>query len=99
MWTAEHSIEATLEPEAVWQRWADVAGWPEWNADIEHVELQGPFAAGSMIFMTPRGQDAVALRIAVARDGEVFVDEAEVAGTVVCTTHRIDRLPADRVRV
>jgi hypothetical protein len=99
MWTTEKSVEAVVEPEAIWRRWADVARWPEWNADIEHIELRGSFAAGSTIAMTPRGQDTVTLRVAEAREGELFVDEAEVAGTVVRTTHRIERLSAGRIRV
>lgn|GEM_PF-2221068 len=43
MWLTEHSIETTVSPEAIWQQWADVASWPEWNADIERIELDGPF--------------------------------------------------------
>jgi hypothetical protein len=41
----------------------------------------------------------VELRIVEAAEGERFVDEAEVAGTVVRTTHRIDRLDGGRARV
>ena len=64
MWTTEHSIEATGSPEAVWRVWADVPSWGEWNPDIERIELDGPFAAGSTITMTPRGQEPVELEIA-----------------------------------
>ena len=57
MWTTEHSLEAPGSPEAIWRVWADVPGWGEWNPDIENIEIDGPFAAGSTITMTPRGQD------------------------------------------
>jgi uncharacterized protein YndB with AHSA1/START domain len=99
MWTTEHSRETTVAPEAIWQRWTDVEGWPEWNGDIERIELRGPFAAGSTIAMTPHGQETVELRIAEVVEGELFVDEADVDGTVVRTLHRIDRLDGGRVRV
>jgi hypothetical protein len=99
MWTTEHSIETTASADAIWRLWADVERWPEWNRDIERIVLEGPFAAGSTIAMTPHGQDTVELRIAEAVDGEMFVDEADVGGTVVRTTHRIDRLDGGRVRV
>ncbi len=99
MWNVEHSAEAGLEPDAIWRTWAEVDRWPEWNPDIAAVELDGPFAAGSTITMTPLGQEPVELRIAEARPGELFVDEATVAGTVIRTMHRIDRLEAGRVRV
>jgi uncharacterized protein YndB with AHSA1/START domain len=99
MWTAEHCIETTADPEAIWRAWVDVARWPRWNADIERIELTGPFAPGSTIAMTPRGQEPVQLRLAEVVAGERFVDEADIAGTIVRTTHRIDRLGEGRARV
>jgi hypothetical protein len=99
MWAIEHSTETSLEPEAIWRGWAAVDRWPEWNSDIERISLAGPFAPGSTIAMTPRGQETVELRIAAAVEGELFVDEADVGGTVVRTTHRIDRIGTDRFRV
>jgi len=99
MWTTEHSLETTVAPEAIWRAWADVERWPEWNADIERIELSGRFATGSTIAMTPRGQVTAELRIADAVEGELFVDEADVDGTIVRTTHRIERVDDERVRV
>ena len=99
MWTSEQSIETTASPEAIWRLWSDVAGWPEWNADIEHIEISGRFAAGSTISMTPVGQDPVELRIAEAVKPDLFVDEAEVANVVVRTVHRVERLDGDRNRI
>jgi uncharacterized protein YndB with AHSA1/START domain len=99
MWTNEQSIETAASPEAIWRLWSDVAGWPEWNADIEHIEISGPFAAGSAISMTPIGQDPVELRIAEAVEPDLFVDEANLGHIVVRTTHRIERLEGNRSRV
>jgi len=99
MWTTEHAIEAPGSPEAIWRIWADVPRWGEWNPDIEHVELDGPFAAGSTITMTPRGQEPVELVIAEAVEPHRFVDEADLGEVVVRTLHRAERLEGDRVRV
>src|SRR5215218_3654064 len=52
MWTNEQSIETVASPEAIWRLWSDVAGWSEWIADIEHIEISGPFAAGRPISAT-----------------------------------------------
>lgn len=87
MWTSEHSIETTSSAEAIWRLWSDVAGWPEWNADIEHIAISGPFSAGSTITMTPAGHDPVELRIAEASEPELFVDEADLGDIVVRTIH------------
>jgi uncharacterized membrane protein len=99
MWRTEHSIETDVAVDAIWRAWADVARWPEWNGDIERVELTGPFATGSTIAMTPHGQEPVHLRVAEVIEGEQFIDEADVAGTVIRTTHRIEALDARRVRI
>src|SRR5438132_14213679 len=99
MWATEHSIETSAAPEEIWRLWADVADWPEWNGDIERIELIGPFAAGSRIVMTPIGQEPIELRIAEAVERERFVDEAELGEIVVRTIHRIERLERGRARV
>ncbi|MEU3772068.1 SRPBCC family protein [Streptomyces sp. NPDC032472] len=99
MWTYEHSIETDAAPEAVWALWADVENWGTWNADIEHIELDGPFETGTAIVMTPAGQDPVHLRIAEAKPGELFVDEARFDGLLLRTVHRIDRGRDLRTRV
>jgi hypothetical protein len=99
MWEYEHSIETAIAAESLWARWADVASWGEWNADIEKVELRGPFAAGSEIAMTPRGDDPVILRLAEVRENETFVDVAEFGGVVIRTAHRLERLDAGRTRI
>jgi uncharacterized protein YndB with AHSA1/START domain len=99
MWSVEHETEAELQPEAVWRAWADVERWPLWNADIESISIDGPFAAGSTIAMAPKGQETVELQVTEAVENERFVDEANVAGTVVRTTHRIDPVDRDRLRI
>jgi uncharacterized protein YndB with AHSA1/START domain len=99
MWTNEQSIETTASPEAIWRLWTDVAGWPGWNADIEHIEISGPFATGSTIAMTPAGQDPVELRIAEAVEPESFIDEADLGDVVVRTLHSVERVDHDRNRV
>lgn len=99
MWITEHTHETTAAPEAIWRLWADVDTWPEWNGDIERIELTGPFSAGSQITMTPIGQEPVELRIAEAVEPQLFVDEADLGEIVVRTIHRVEPLADGRARV
>jgi hypothetical protein len=99
MWAAEHSIETTASPESIWRRWSDVATWGDWNADIERIEISGPFAAGSTIAMTPAGQDAVELRLSEVAEPTLFVDEADLGDVVIRTFHRLDHVDEGRTRV
>jgi hypothetical protein len=99
MWSYEHSTEADVATDAIWKLWTDVAGWGEWNTDIEHVEIDGPFDKGSTITMTPNGDDPVELHIVDVRDKQLFVDEAEFGGIVIRTSHHVEQLDADTARV
>jgi len=99
VWAIEHSVETSAAPEAIWRMWVDVEGWPEWNGDIERIELVGPFVAGGTIVMAPIGEEPVELRIAEAVEPELFVDEAELGEIVVRTNHRVQPLDGERARV
>ncbi|MCX4961200.1 SRPBCC family protein [Streptomyces virginiae] len=99
MWEYEHSIETDATPEAIWRLWADVENWGAWNAEIQKIEIDGPFAAGTRITMTPPGEDPIALRVAEVVEGELFVDEARFDGLLLRTVHRIDPIGRDRIRV
>lgn len=99
MWVFEHSIETSAAPASVWRLWADVENWGTWNADIETIEIRGPFATGTEITMTPPGQDPVELRIAELTEQELFVDEAEIDGLLLRTIHRLDIIGPRRTRV
>ncbi|MFF0476879.1 polyketide cyclase [Streptomyces sp. NPDC004284] len=99
MWEYEHGVETTAAPEAIWRLWADVPNWGTWNAEIEKIEISGPFEKGARITMTPPGDDPVELVVAEAVEGELFVDEARFGDLLLRTVHRIDRLGQDRARV
>lgn len=88
-----------MSVEAVRGAWADVGCWGEWNADIERVSIDGTFAVGAQIEMRPRGADPVVLRVAEARARESFVDEADIGGAVVTTTHLVEPTGEGRVRI
>ncbi|MEU1288303.1 polyketide cyclase, partial [Kitasatospora sp. NPDC005856] len=66
-----------------------VAAWPEWNTDIEKIELRGGFGDGGEITMVPRGQEPVELRLDRVTAGEGFVDEALFGPIRLRTTHRL----------
>jgi hypothetical protein len=98
-WHAEHAIETTATLEAIWRLFRDVAGWRAWNAGIERIDLEGPFAAGTWFTMKPPGQDELRSRLVEVRENEVFVDETRVGDIVVTVAHRLERLGERRTRV
>jgi len=82
MWAYEHSIETSVDADRIWRLWEDVAGWGAWNADIEHVELAGPFAdrsGGAYVLRADSLEQARALVAAdpLAASGSALVDVRE----------------------
>ncbi|MFL6074424.1 MAG: SRPBCC family protein [Mycobacteriales bacterium] len=84
---------------ALWDRWSDVAGWPRWNAGIEKIEIDGPFAVGTTFTMTPPGDEPVTLRLVEVVPGERFTDEMDGGDFVVRTVHRLESVGVGRTRV
>jgi hypothetical protein len=92
MWSTEHTITTVASPEAIWRLWSNVPGWPRWIADIDQIQISGPFAPGITILMAPPGQESIEVRIADAVEPELFVDEADLGDIVVRTIHRVERI-------
>jgi hypothetical protein len=98
-WHGEHSIETSATPAQIWRLFSDVSGWTTWNAGVEAIQLDGPFATGTELTMKTPGQDAFRSKLIDVREHEAFVDETRVEDLVVTVAHRIVRIAPDRTRV
>lgn len=99
MWTHSTSIATTATPEALWRLFEDVAGWTDWNAGIERVALNGPFAAGTTFDMKAPGMDEFRSTLRDVRPNAGFVDETVLEGTRFLVSHDLQRLPSGGTRV
>ena len=45
--TASSEIQVAASPETVWDVLSDLPNWPEWNADVRSMSLQGPLRPGT----------------------------------------------------
>lgn len=98
-WQTQFSIETVASPETIWALFQDVSGWARWNAGIESIALEGPFAAGTGFVMKPPGEAAFRSVLTEVRENECFVDETRVGELVIVVTHRIERLGSSRTRI
>jgi uncharacterized protein YndB with AHSA1/START domain len=98
-WQTQFSLETAASPEEVWALFRDVQGWPRWNAGIETIALEGPFAAGASFLMKPPGQDALRSVLTEVRENECFVDETQIGDLVITVAHRIEPLSPSRTRI
>jgi len=100
MWEYECSVETTAHPDVVWRHWTDMAAWPQWNAGIAKIEVDGPFAVGTTFRMTaPGDQEPIALTLVRIVPGEEFTDELNADDFVVRTVHRLERVPGVGTRI
>jgi hypothetical protein len=71
---------------AFFERWADVATWPEWNRDTEWVRLNGPFVTGATGSLKPKGGPTVKFLVSRLTDTE-FVDVSTLLGARLTFHH------------
>ena len=82
------SATSTTSPDAIFARWADMATWPEWNADTEWVRLDGPFVEGATGVLKPKGGPKVRFAVTTLSETE-FVDVSTLVGARLTFSHHI----------
>jgi len=81
-WRLEHSVECEVTKEFAWSFWTHVPNW-KLDADVEAVELDGPFAEGSSGATITRSFGRVAWRIVMVKAESEAVLEIPAPGAVV----------------
>jgi hypothetical protein len=99
VWQTDYSAETTAAPDTIWRIFRDVPGWKNWNAGIAHIDIDGPFAAGTWFTMQPPGQEPLRCKLIDVRDNACFVDETRVGDLVVTVAHTIEAAGGGRTRI
>lgn len=91
MWTYEHSVDTAADPGTVFEILRDVARWPEWNAGVERIDLDGPFATGTTGVMAVPGAGALAFTLSWVGQDAGFEDLTPIpdADVVVRVCHEL----------
>jgi hypothetical protein len=99
IWRGEYAVETSATAEAIWSIFRDVPAWKTWNAGIEQIEIDGPFAAGTWFTMKPPGEEALRSQLIDVRENASFIDETRVGDLVIKVAHRIETIGPARTRV
>jgi polyketide cyclase/dehydrase/lipid transport protein len=86
---ATASVPSTAAPARFFERWADMATWPEWNLDTEWVRLDGPFVEGATGKLKPKGGPAVGFVVEKLTPGREFVDVSRLIGARLTFDHQV----------
>lgn len=90
MWHAEHTLETTADPEAIWRRYADVGGWPEWDDGLEWARLLGPLQVGSAGSLKRKGTRRHRFEVVEVQEGAGFTCVAKRLLTALTLVHRVE---------
>jgi hypothetical protein len=99
MWSTEYSTRADVAPGATW---AVLRAWHTGAAPApggDGFALQGPFAVGSVIAVTPRGPGALRSTIVELAKNRVFANETNVSGLALLTRYTLRPLDDGGTRV
>ena len=75
MWSKTYSTKITgVSAAEIWNVWADVDRWAEWQDDVDSAHLHGPFAKGSQFLLRPKGGPKVKIGILNCEPRRNFTD-------------------------
>ena len=95
-WSFEHSVECDAPAEFAWGYWTEVQNW-RLDADLESVEIDGPFAAGTRGCTHSKSFGPVEWRILEAAPGRAMI-EFPLAGAVSRSRWTFEQA-GDRTRI
>jgi len=95
-----HEVVVDTPPDKLWRAITDLRRWPEWDAGLEAIELQGELAPGGRYTLKPRGGPAVSMSVeAMERPGR-FVDLTHLPLATMRGTHEFRAEPGGtRIRM
>lgn len=99
-WDYAPSVDSAAPASGIWGLYSDVSTWPDWQAGVQHVELDGPFASGTTGRVTESGGPPRPFRIVAVRPGEGYTSETELAEDLLLRTeHELMPLPDGGTRI
>lgn len=84
---AHGHITSSAPPATFFDRWADMATWPEWNRDTEWVRLDGPFVQGATGTLKPQGGPKVRFIVESLVPDKEFIDVSRLVGARLIFAH------------
>ena len=75
MWSKSHTVVTTaIRKEQIWNLFADVNNWTQWDKSIEMAQLDGPFQQGNHFLFQPKGGPKMKIAIHETVPYQRFVD-------------------------
>jgi hypothetical protein len=85
----EHVEKTTATREQIWALWADLEGWPNWDAGLDWVKPEGPLAEGTFAKLKPKGAKVVPFEFVEVDEPNGFVDVTLLPQAKMRMEHRL----------
>jgi Polyketide cyclase / dehydrase and lipid transport len=89
MWTYQHSETVNASPSVIWPLYADVSQWPSWDEQMERVDLDGPFIAGTAGVMHIANVGPVPFVFTVVEPNARFANVSDLNGVSITFDHTL----------
>jgi hypothetical protein len=72
-WAFEFSVDCAISMEFAWNFWTDVKNWAS-DSDVESIDIDGPFAAGTRGITRSKSSGRIEWRIAEVHPGRAVIE-------------------------
>ena len=83
----KHTVETVASSDAIWEIWQDVTHWNTWDHGLEFSTIEGPFKAGSMGTLKPKGGPLVPMKLTSVEPKKLFIGEVKLALARIIFSH------------
>lgn len=87
MWSTQHTAETPLPAPALWSAFRDIHTGVTPTDDGDVFEIHGPFAVGTELSVTPKGQDTFRSTIIELVENERYADRTEYGDITLTFRH------------
>ena len=87
VWNHQLTLPTTASAEAIWRAWSDPSTWPQWDAGLDRVILNGPFVSGTTGTLTPKGGPTIRFKLLTVTPGSGFHDRSFLPLTTLDFIH------------
>lgn len=84
-----HTADTPHSAAAVFARWADPAGWPEWDPEVRDVMFSGSAVRGARGRIRPTSGPATTFAIVAFEQDRTFTNASSLPGARLVFDHRV----------
>ena len=73
-----HAMTTTASKQQIWQIWADVENWPQWDTELDMAHIEGELKQGVIGSFQPKNAPVLPFEITECIPGETYTFSAQM---------------------